>query len=67
MIAAVIVIWLVMVVTIGIVAANKNRNVVGWVLAGCWLPLVLVPLAFCLTLDPNDRRQSKPMATKVKT
>jgi len=58
--------WLVLVITIGIVAANKNRNVVGWVLGGCLLPLILLPLAFCKTLDPNDRRQGKPMATKVK-
>lgn len=61
-------IWLVLLITIPIVALNKHRNAVGWTLvAVVFTPLVLIPLLACKPLDPNDRRQSKPMATKVKT
>ena len=50
MIAAVI--WLMLVITIGILAANKGRNVALWVVMGMVLPLVLIPLLACKPIDP---------------
>lgn len=52
-----LIIWVIVVIAAGIVASNKNRSVIGWViLTGLLLPIIIILLV--LPKKPGDQNSS---------